>query len=68
MNEADLLSAYRSTVAHLATECACGGLIEANDHPATIRQAVEEHNASLIHSAWREEREAMTNSTTSEAA
>lgn len=59
MNEADLLHAYRGTVAHLVTECECGGLIEADDHPATIRQAVEEHNASLVHSAWRAEREAL---------
>jgi len=38
--------------------CACGGLVVAEaDTPESIRTAVEIHNASLLHLAWRERSE-----------
>ncbi len=38
--------------------CACGGLVVAEaDTPESIRTAVEIHNTSLLHLAWRERSE-----------
>jgi hypothetical protein len=59
LGERALWHGYRNTPAggerylRLTSECACGGTIEAEDHPTAIAQAVEMHNLSTAHLQWR---------------
>lgn len=52
--EAQLFEGYSPRV--VSEACACGGTIACLDTPRTIRVAVELHNATPGHAAWREGR------------
>jgi len=60
MTERGLFYAYRNLTGTYSSECACGGLIEAeNGEERTVAEAVSLHNGSPDHEQWRKEQAAV---------